>query len=240
MTGSRAGTWARFGIQQTPWVDFEENVYRYRFQGTVFAEREGYLSSSDAGASFRYNLPSNFGEVHVGDYNGENYNRTETNNQKAVQIRGTVRPFATGKPVLRGLRLHAFYDDDHYVGGRRAGAVHGERDVRARVRERRVRLPRRQRSDVCAAGNAKTDGQGYSIWATPKQSTDGAYGNSCCATTTLKPEPTGSSEQASATGRCRHRVLVPASGQRWRRRCSSITTVRRSATSHPRYRRRKE
>ena len=25
----------------TPWVDFEENIYRYRFQGTVFAEREG-------------------------------------------------------------------------------------------------------------------------------------------------------------------------------------------------------
>ena len=33
------GSWVRLGIQQTPWVDFEEGIYRYRFQGTVFAER---------------------------------------------------------------------------------------------------------------------------------------------------------------------------------------------------------
>ena len=34
------GSWARLGIQQTPWVDFEEGIYRYRFQGTVFVERD--------------------------------------------------------------------------------------------------------------------------------------------------------------------------------------------------------
>ena len=27
------GSWARFGQQQTPLVDFMENIYRYRFQG---------------------------------------------------------------------------------------------------------------------------------------------------------------------------------------------------------------
>src|SRR4029078_9267990 len=73
------GSWARFGIQQTPWVDFQEGIYRYRFQGQVFSEREGYLASSDAGVSFHYNLPSNYGDLHVGIYNGENYNRAETN-----------------------------------------------------------------------------------------------------------------------------------------------------------------
>ncbi len=34
------GSWARFGMQQTPWVDFMETVYRYRFQGTIFEDRE--------------------------------------------------------------------------------------------------------------------------------------------------------------------------------------------------------
>ena len=36
-----AGSWARFGLQQTPYVDYAEGIYRYRFQGTIFAEREG-------------------------------------------------------------------------------------------------------------------------------------------------------------------------------------------------------
>ena len=52
------GSWARFGLQQTPYVDYSEGIYRYRFQGTMFAEREGFLSSSDIGASFHYNFPS--------------------------------------------------------------------------------------------------------------------------------------------------------------------------------------
>ena len=83
------GSWARLGIQQTPWVDFEEGIYRYRFQGTVFAERiplPTTMTSSDAGASFHYNFPSNYGDVHVGVYNGENYQRVEVNDQKALRI----------------------------------------------------------------------------------------------------------------------------------------------------------
>jgi hypothetical protein len=48
------GSFARFGMQPTPYFDFFESVYRYRFQGTIFSEREGYLSSSDIGAAFRY------------------------------------------------------------------------------------------------------------------------------------------------------------------------------------------
>ena len=83
------GSWARIGIQQTPWVDFEEGIYRYRFQGTVFAERiplPTTMTSSDAGVSFHYNLPSNYGDVHVGVYNGENYQKVEVNNQKASRV----------------------------------------------------------------------------------------------------------------------------------------------------------
>src|SRR3954469_25956255 len=109
------GSYARFGIQQTPWLDYEEGVYRYRFQGTMFAEREGYFASADAGASFHYQLPSAYGDIHVGVYNGENYNRAEANDQKSVQVRATVRPFARSRMVLRGIRATAFYDADSYV-----------------------------------------------------------------------------------------------------------------------------
>lgn len=118
-TGDWKTTWVRLGIQQTPYLDYTESIYRYRFQGTTFAEREavgGNLTSSDAGISFHTNLPNNFGDFHVGVYNGEGYSRAETNQQKALQVRGTVRPFArTSSLVARGLRVTAFYDADHYI-----------------------------------------------------------------------------------------------------------------------------
>src|SRR5262245_14361797 len=46
------GSWARFGIQQTPYVDFAEGIYRYRFQGTMFVERASCMWSSEGGGSF--------------------------------------------------------------------------------------------------------------------------------------------------------------------------------------------
>src|SRR5437773_1538023 len=109
------GSYARLGIQQTPWLDYAEGIYRYRFQGTMFPEREGYFASADAGASFHYQLPASYGDIHVGTFNGENYNRAETNDQKALMVRATVRPFASGVMALRGIRASLFYDGDHYV-----------------------------------------------------------------------------------------------------------------------------
>ena len=52
--------------------------------------------------------------MQVGIYNGETYSRAEINDQKAIQIRGTVRPLPAAA-TLRGLRLTAFYDADSYV-----------------------------------------------------------------------------------------------------------------------------
>src|SRR5262249_30240057 len=100
------GTWARFGVQQTPWVDFQEGSYRYRFQGQVFSEREGFLTSSDFGASFKLAFPDNYGEVHAGIYNGDGYSKSEANDQKAFQVRGTLRP-APMSGDLKGFRVTA-------------------------------------------------------------------------------------------------------------------------------------
>ena len=160
------GSWVRFGIQQTPWVDFQEGIYRYRFQGQVFSEREGYLSSSDAGVSFHYNLPSNYGELHVGVYNGENYNRAEVNNQKAVQVRGSVRPFAKGAPIARGLRVHGFYDADNYVkNGERRRADVGATFEHARLNAGIEYLGTKDQTSVT---RADVSGHGFSVWATPR------------------------------------------------------------------------
>ena len=163
------GSWARIGIQQTPWVDFEEGIYRYRFQGTVFVERiplSTTMTSADAGVSFHYNLPSNYGDVHVGVYNGENYQKVEVNNQKGLEFRGTLRPFATRQPVLRGIRAHLVYYNDHYAAGDERKRVMGNvtfenQYVNAGFDYLRAR-------DKTLATTPLIPSRGYSVWATPR------------------------------------------------------------------------
>jgi hypothetical protein len=159
------GSFARFGMQQTPWIDFIDSVYRYRFQGPTMEDREGILSSSDVGATFRYVFAANYGEVHGGIYNGDNYNRAEPNDQKALMVRATVRPLPA-HPQLRGLRLTGFYDLDAYVkdAERRRGIVGATYEhpyVNAGINYLAT-------SDRTRIVNPKLDGHGYSIWATPK------------------------------------------------------------------------
>ena len=162
------GSWVRLGIQQTPWLDFAEGIYRYRFQGTMFVEREGFFNSADGGASFHYQLPSNYGDVHAGVFNGEGYNRAEVNDQKALMIRATLRPLPHGMPVLRGIRGHVFYDDDRYVKDadrkRFIAALTFEHPyMNASVEY----LDTKDRASTSLA-DAEADGRGYSIWATPR------------------------------------------------------------------------
>ena len=179
------GSWVRFGIQQTPIVDYVENIYRYRFQGTVFLENAngaGALTSSDAGVSFHYNLPSNYGDIHVGFYNGEGYSglagggaagtgagTADPNDQKAFQIRGTLRPFATMAPVLRGLRITGFYDGDNYIkDGEKKRAVFDTTFEHKFVNMGFDYLQRKDQTKVLPTPSADVTGSGWSFWMTPK------------------------------------------------------------------------
>jgi hypothetical protein len=161
----RTGTWARLGMQQTPWVDFMEGVYRYRLQGTIFEEREGFLSSSDIGASFHYNIPGNYGEIHAGLYNGETYAKPEVNDQKGFMVRGTVRPLRQ-HPVLRGLRVTGFYDKDAYV--KNAVRKRGIAAIMFEHKYLNASFDYLAASDQTSATKAVTDARGFSVWATPK------------------------------------------------------------------------
>jgi hypothetical protein len=159
------GSYGRFGMQQTPWVDFIESVYRYRFQGPTFEDREGFLSSSDVGAAFRYVFGGNYGEVYGGIYNGENYNRPEANDQKAWMVRGTVRP-VPDHSWLRGLRVSGFYDHDFYVkdAERRRGIAaatfeHGWVNAGANYFSA---------TDQTRTTLTPLDSHGYSLFVTPK------------------------------------------------------------------------
>ncbi len=161
------GSYARLGIQQTPWLDYAEGIYRYRFQGTMFVEREGYFASADAGAAFHYQLPSNYGDVQVGIYNGEHYNRIEPNDQKSLQLRATMRPFARGLMALRGIRASVFYDADSYVKSARRDRLIAALNFEQRLVNAGFEYLNAT-DQTSATRAAEVEGHGYSIWATPK------------------------------------------------------------------------
>ena len=160
------GSYARFGIQQTPYLDYTEGIYRYRFQGTMFVERTGYFASADAGASFHFNFPSNYGDVHVGVFNGENYNKVEVNDQKAIMVRATVRPFAAQAPILRGLRATIFYDGDNYIMN-----AERTRTIEQITFEHQYVVAGFEylsAKDQILSTAASVSSNGYSLWATPR------------------------------------------------------------------------
>jgi len=110
--------WTRFGLHQTPWLDFEESINRYRVQGTMFTEREGLIpGSGDFGVSYFTPLPKGYGEAHVGVFNGEGFTQPEANKYKSVQARLTVRPLP-GRGLANGLRVSGFYNAGWYAADR--------------------------------------------------------------------------------------------------------------------------
>ena len=159
------GSWVRLGVHHTPYVDWEEGIYRYRFQGQILVEREGFMSSSDFGLSTHYNAPGNFGDVHVGYYNGDTYSKAEANDQKAIQIRGTLRPLPQAG-VLKGLRVTAFYDADNYIqGDARRRFIYAVTFEHKYVNAGFEHL---DAADQSKASVAEVKAQAYSIWVVPR------------------------------------------------------------------------
>lgn len=164
-TGSWKQTYIRGGMQQTPFIDAQEGVYRYRFQGTVFVERDGGLSSADNGVTFHTNIPNNYGDVHFGLYNGEGYSRVEINNIKSFQGRLTVRPMPAGSFLVKGLRLTGYVNRDSVVKNADRNRVIGS--VFYEHKRVNAGFDFISREDQSAATAAKVKSDGWSVFATP-------------------------------------------------------------------------
>jgi hypothetical protein len=167
------GSWVKFGMQQTPFLDSVEGIYRYRFQGTTFTEREGYLASSDLGAAFRTTFPNNYGDVHVGFYNGEGYSKPEVNNKKAFMARVGFRPLPR-HPVLKSWRLQGFWTRDNYV----ENAPRNRSIFNTTFEHPYFNMGFDYLATTDKVSSAPTngvdlyptlDGKGWSFWATPKK-----------------------------------------------------------------------
>jgi hypothetical protein len=105
------------GVVHRPWLNFEENVIGYRVEGTMFLPRNGVINSADYGVTFVSLLggemskeyqksvnkyyPGRYGSLVIGVYNGGGYNAFETNMNKPVEGRLTLRPFPDFIPGLQ-------------------------------------------------------------------------------------------------------------------------------------------
>src|SRR4030067_524370 len=113
----------RFGLGHLPWLDFEESLNGYRMQSTMFQDKRGLATSSDAGLSILGNIggklskeqiaevgnksyAGKYGSYHIGLYNGGGYSKTtDSNRNKSIQGRFTIRPLPE---MLPGLQLTYF------------------------------------------------------------------------------------------------------------------------------------
>jgi hypothetical protein len=165
-TGNFKGSWVRFGVQQNVFIDFQESVYRYRFQTNVFLERTGLIGSADVGATFHTNLPNNFGDIHFGVYNGEGQNKPELNEQKAFQFRGTFRPFARSSKVsARGLRITGFVVRDAYQNDQERNRT--DFNLMYEHKHFNTGYDYVTGADQTAVNSAERLSNGWSFWATP-------------------------------------------------------------------------
>jgi hypothetical protein len=80
-------------------------------------------------------------------------------------IRATLRPIRM-HPVLRGLRLHGFYDNDAYV--KNAERTRGIVGVTFEHKYLNASFDYLAATDQTAAMKSAVDAHGFSVWATPK------------------------------------------------------------------------
>lgn len=159
------GSWIRAGLINTPWIEYEESIYRYRFQGPTLPDREGLMAVADNGVGARYAFPGDYGDVNAGIYNGETYTRQEVNDQKSVQVRLTARPLPK-HPLLKGWRVTGFVNQDRYAASRpRRRAIVGTTYEHPRVL---AGFDSVRAQDQPGSDSVVSSARGYSAWLNPR------------------------------------------------------------------------
>lgn len=101
-----------FGMADLPWVSFWEGKYGRRYQGTIFVDREGYITSTDLGIGIKGSFFDKFVEYHLALVNSEGWTQPEANKYKSFDGRITLNPFKDG--FLKGLGIHTSWEIGNY------------------------------------------------------------------------------------------------------------------------------
>ena len=108
----------KFGLTQTPYIDWEETLWDYRMQGPIAVDRNGYMSSADFGAGVdgRWNNEGVNAQFLL--FNGEGYSGGTGDNHKDVGGRVSVRVSRTNDMSrVGGLRLTGYAGLGKATGG---------------------------------------------------------------------------------------------------------------------------
>ncbi len=105
------------GLVHRPWVAYEQGINRFRVQGLMFMNRAKIMSSADYGVMFssllggemsddykakvNKNDAGRYGSFAIGVYNGGGYHAIETNNNKIIESRLSLRPMPDLVPGLQ-------------------------------------------------------------------------------------------------------------------------------------------
>ncbi len=99
----------KFGMLQTPFVEYNENLWEYRMQGQDPTDRAGYMSSSDFGLAADGTWGGEKVTMSAGIYNGEFYSKAPGDKHKDVAGRLSVRLVGSDDATrFGGLRLTGF------------------------------------------------------------------------------------------------------------------------------------
>ena len=110
------GSWVRFGLQQTPLVDYMESIYRYRFQGTIVRRARGLPDVVRQRRVVPLQLRQELRRraCRVSTTGMATASRKPTTSRLSRFGARCVR-LPTAKPVFRGFRVMGFYDGDNYI-----------------------------------------------------------------------------------------------------------------------------
>lgn len=108
----------KMGLFTTPWIDFEEALWDYRFQGPIAVDRNGLMTSSDFGLGADGTWNADAVNMQVGVFNGEGYGGAPGDAGKDLEGRVSIRLAKTdlGNKV-GGLRLTGYGQVGKATGG---------------------------------------------------------------------------------------------------------------------------
>src|SRR2546426_11605073 len=104
------GVEVRIGEHQTPWIEYEEHRWTYRFRGPVMVDEQNFQTSSDLGVSVLGKVLNNMVDYHISLQSGEGYQNTQDGRGLAALGRVSIEPFP-------GVIVSGFYHNERERNG---------------------------------------------------------------------------------------------------------------------------
>ena len=105
------GLHLRIGQNQTPWIEYEEHRWTYRYLFPIFTDQQNFQTSSDLGFSLMGKVLNKMVDYHFSFQNGEGYQNTPDARSFALLGRVSVEP-------VPGVIVSAFGHNEQVRNGR--------------------------------------------------------------------------------------------------------------------------